>query len=104
MSKTIETNKEWTIVRWTCNDQVLVRENSFGIVDKKEPSEVEFTIGIHIDGMRGYFEMDGGDDDWYAEGSLDFDGKNVIGYDGVFELPMEIEYELEALGYDLSEL
>jgi hypothetical protein len=28
----------------------------------------------------------------------------VIGYDGCFELPREIEYELENLGYDLSEL
>jgi hypothetical protein len=103
MNRTIEKNKEWTIHRWSAN-LPLIRETSYGIVDRREPAEVNFELGFHANGAQGYFELDGGDDDWYAEGSIQFDGKLVIGYDGCFELSREIMYELENLGYDLSEL
>jgi hypothetical protein len=103
MTKTIETNNEWTIVRWT-DKLPLIKETSYGVIDRLEPSDIHFELGIHSNGLQGYFELDGGSEDWYSEGSIQFDGKMVIGYDGCFELPSEIEYELENLGYDLSEL
>jgi hypothetical protein len=102
MTKFIETKGEWIFVRWT-EVLPLIKENSFGVVDAKEASEVHFELGICESEERGYFELDGGED-WYAEGSIHLDGKMVVGYDGCFELPSAIETELENLGYDLSEL
>ena len=83
----------------------LTLENSFGVVAVNRNAKIEVTIGFH-DEESGWFEFyDENDDDgaWHAEGSLQFDGKVLEGYDGVFELPPFILDKLEELGYDVSD-
>ncbi len=64
------------------------------------------TVGIN-DEQGGWFEVydeESGGEDWYAEGSIDFDGMDVIGYDGCFDLPNVVCDKLEELGYNLDTL
>ena len=44
-------------------------------------------------------DEESGGEDFYAEGVLEFDGKRLTGYDGVFELPDEIVNKIVELGY-----
>ena len=60
--------------------QSLVLSNSFGVINKEKDVELDVTVGI-IDDESGYFELYdilSGGDNWYAEGSIQFDGKNVV--------------------------
>lgn len=52
-------------------------------------------------GMPTNAEIESGDD-IYADIGLTFDGKKLIDYDGVFELPKEVESILFELGFDCS--
>ena len=61
-----------------------------------------FTACIKADG-NGWFTIDGGSE-WYAEGGLWFEGKNLVDYDGVFNLAAEIVELLENNGYNCNEL
>lgn len=81
----------------------LTRENSFGVVDQSI-RYVDYTIGIKNDLSRGWFEIDGGDEDWYAEGCLELDGRRVTGYDGMFTLDDNICDVLETHNFDCSEV
>ena len=38
-------------------------------------------------------------DGWYIEGGIEFEGMNIVGYDGVFELPDFIINTLVEMGY-----
>jgi hypothetical protein len=81
----------------------LSLENSFGTI--KEQSGIELDVTIGIDDESGWFEFydtETGGDDWYAEGGLWFDGKELTDYDGVFALPVCIIEKLKELGYDPS--
>ena len=79
-------------------------QNSFGTTRESEAPEVgQFTVGIKPDGENGWFEIDGGEN-WYAEGGLWFEGKNVVDFDGVFSLPEEVCELLEGAGYNLEEV
>lgn len=80
----------------------LSYENSFGTLKKETNVELEITIGFK-DEKYGYFELydtKTGGENWYAEGGLWFEGKELIEYDGVFSLPTEIINKLEELGYN----
>ena len=60
--------------------QSLVLSNSFGIINKEKDVELNVTVGI-VNEERGYFELYdilSGGDNWYAEGSIQFDGKNAL--------------------------
>ncbi len=81
----------------------LVMSSSFGVIATTELREIEFEIGIFEDKTGGYFTLDGGDEDWYAEGSLEFDEMYLVGYDGVFELSSYILDYLETLGYNVDQ-
>ena len=81
----------------------LVMSNSFGIIAETGFVEVEYEIGIFEDKTGGYFTLDGGNDDWYAEGYLEFDDMYLVGYDGVFELSTPILDYLETLGYNVDQ-
>jgi hypothetical protein len=79
----------------------LSLENSFGTI--KEQSGIELDVTIGIDDETGWFEFydtETGGDDWYAEGGLWFEGKELTDYDGVFALPVCIIEKLKELGYD----
>lgn len=83
---------------WTATE-TLNLENSFGLVATKKNVKVNYSLWI-IDDSHGGFELDGGSDDWYAEGGLWFEGMDLVDYDGVFELPKTIIDKLQELGYN----
>jgi hypothetical protein len=84
----------------------LSLENSFGTIKEQQNIELQITIGINSDDY-GWFELydvQTGGEDWYAEGGLELDGMSVVGYDGVFALPVAITDKLKEMGYDVSEV
>lgn len=86
--------------------QSLSLENSFGVLKQEENVTLEVTVGINSEDY-GWFEVydeQSGGDDWYAEGSLQIEGKSIIGYDGVFSLPNVVIDKLKEWGYDCSEI
>jgi hypothetical protein len=92
----METNFKYT--------ESLVSENSYTILDKEDNVELDVTIGIK-DEEYGYFEfydIKTGGDSWYAEGGLWFKGKELVDYDGVFDLPDFIKDKLIELGYTVN--
>jgi hypothetical protein len=42
--------------------------------------------------------------DHYADIGLEFEGKRLVGYDGVFACPLEVLTMLQDAGYDVSEI
>lgn len=75
-------------------------ENSFGIVDSQKDVELHVTIEVW-DNDRGFFEFydtQSGGQDWYAEGSLQFDNGELQDYDGVSSLPDFVEDKLREWG------
>ena len=84
--------------------QSLALENSFGTV--KEQKDVELNVTINIfDAERGSFELYDEEtvgEEWYAEGGLWFNGKDLSDYDGVFALPKAIEKKLIEMGYNIE--
>lgn len=84
----------------------LSLENSFGTLKQEDGIRLSVTVGINSD-TYGWFELydeETGGEDWYAEGGIWFEGKQVTGYDGVFALPACVVDRLKALGYDTSEV
>ena len=56
------------------------------------------------DECHGLIEWDAGEDGEGAVIGLIFEGRRVVDYDGVFELPMQAVKLLEAAGYDTAEV
>lgn len=80
-------------------------QNSFGIIASEKDCQLEFTIRIHDGEKTGSFELADvktGGNKWYAEGGLWFDEKELVDYDGVFELPEEILDKLEEWGFNVE--
>lgn len=83
--------------------ECLSLQNSFGIL-KQEEVRLFCTIGINSDNY-GWFEIYDirtAGDEWYAEGGLWFEDKEVVDFDGVFDLPVCIKEKLKELGYSLE--
>jgi hypothetical protein len=83
----------------------LIRENSFAVLEKAKDIELEVTIGYKPEENYGFFEfydVESGGEEWYAEGGLWFNGKELIDYDGCFELPDFIIDAFEEQGLDFS--
>lgn len=84
--------------------QSMVAENSFGIVAEQENVTLHVSVGINSD-TYGWFEIydeETAGGDWYAEGSLSFDNKELVGYDGVFSLSPIVMDKLEELGINVD--
>jgi len=82
----------------------LSLENSFGTLKEAEV-RLQVSVGIHDHGESGWFELydeETGGDEWYAEGGLWFDGKELVDYDGVFALPQCVCDCLRTHGFDPS--
>tara|TARA_R110000772_G_scaffold223563_2_gene334120 strand:- start:495 stop:785 length:291 start_codon:yes stop_codon:yes gene_type:complete len=81
--------------------QSLSLGNSFGTIREEDNVKLQVTVGIKSE-SSGWFEVydiETGGDDWYAEGCLDFDGMDLVGYDGCFSLPEVVIDKLKTLGY-----
>ena len=68
---------------------------------EREKKTMSYTIVWDKSTERGWFEMydlESGGDDYYAEGGLWFDGRELIDYDGVFQLDENIEKWLKRNG------
>jgi hypothetical protein len=82
----------------------LTLENAFN--GSKSTIKLEVTVGIKSD-RYGWFEVydiETGGQEYYAEGGLWFDNKELVDYDGVYELPDAVLNELSKMGYDVSEM
>ena len=85
--------------------QSLALENSFGTV--KEQNNIKLNVSITLWENRGCFEIydiETEGEEWYAEGGLWFNGKDLTDYDGVFALPSCIEDKLTEMGYNLENI
>jgi hypothetical protein len=84
----------------------LSLENSFATIKRQNNIELQVSIGINSDdyGWFEIYDIESGGEEWYAEGSLEIQGMAVVGYDGVFALPVCIMEKLEEMGYDVSEI
>ena len=83
----------------------LSMENSYTTV--KEQNNIKLNVSITLWENRGCFEIydiETEGEEWYAEGGLWFDGKDLTDYDGVFALPSCIKDKLTEMGYNLEDL
>lgn len=82
----------------------LQLQNSFGIIAEQDGVEIEINVRQKKKDYASFefYDTDTGGDEWYAEGGLWFEGKELVDYDGVFALPAEIINILEKAGYDCS--
>jgi hypothetical protein len=82
--------------------QSLALCSSYGTIRQEKDVKLSVTVGIK-DQHSGWFEIydiKTGGEVWYAEGGLDFDGMDLVGYDGCFDLPNVIVDKLKELGYN----
>lgn len=89
----------------TTTTENLTLENSFGAVRQENGVEMNYTVRLQPNKNYGSFEMydeKTGGSEWYAEGGLWFEGKELVEYEGVFELSQSIIEILEENGYDAS--
>ena len=82
----------------------LVREYSAVLhVESLGRRRQRMTLYLQDEG-HGLIEWDAGDDGEGAVIGLIIEGRRVVDYDGVFELPMQAAKLLEAAGYDTAEV
>tara|TARA_B110000503_G_scaffold6425_2_gene8809 strand:+ start:5980 stop:6270 length:291 start_codon:yes stop_codon:yes gene_type:complete len=81
--------------------QSLSLGNSFGTIREEDNVKLQVTVGIKSKhgGWFEVYDIETGGDDWYAEGCLEFDGMDLVGYDGCFSLPEVVIDKLKTLGY-----
>jgi len=86
--------------------QNLTLENSFGVIDSEESVQLEITVGIKSEdyGWFEFYDLKSDGNEWYAEGSLQIEGKSITGYDGVFSLPDPVISKLKEWGYNTDEV
>lgn len=97
--KTQDFKKQFKVV------EGLVLENSFGVVKSEDDVVINVSVGYRAKDDRGWFEIydeKTGGEDWYSEGGLWFDGKELTDYDGCFSLPSFVMDCLEKQGLDCS--
>lgn len=63
----------------------------------------ETDITIYADGTGDFeYYVDLDEDDYYIEGALTLEGKEVIDFDGCFDLPQEVKTALTEHGYIIT--
>ena len=80
-------------------------ETSYGVQDSSKGVKMEVTVGVSDEDNYGYFELydtETGGERFYGEGGLWFKGKELIDYDGVFQLSQHVIAKLTEWGYDAS--
>ena len=77
----------------------IVNQNGTDLTE----AETGLEVNIHWkDGVPRCAEIFGEQEEHYAEIGLEFDGKDLIDYDGVFELPSEVAEMLKEAGYRIE--
>jgi len=99
MNKT-KTEKGIKICQSFRSDCVVDVDPSGSIIEQYKKG-VEVEIVLNNDG-RGTWQVASTHDDGYGNGSLSIDGKEVVDYDGCFELPSRVKEILVKLGYKVS--
>lgn len=86
--------------------QNLVLENSFGVINSENNVKLKVTVGIKSEnyGWFEFYDVESGGNKWYAEGSLQIEGKSIVGYDGVFCLSQPVIDKLKEWGYNTDEV
>lgn len=84
--------------------QSLISQNSFGIVGEQENVTLHVSVGINSDtyGWFEFYDQETGGEEWYAEGSLNFENGELVGYDGVYCLSSFVMDKLEELGINVD--
>lgn len=60
-------------------------------------------IWVAVDKQNGTWEfMEDNDEESYMSGCYYVEGKNVVDYDGAYELPLEVRDLLENVGYQID--
>ena len=80
-------------------------ETSMSPIVEREKKTMQYSVGWDKEEGTGWFEMydeESGGEDYYAEGSLSFNGKELDDYDGVFELDENVVKCLKDWGADTS--
>jgi len=76
----------------------VVDVNASGNIIEKYKAGVYVFIEIGSDGI-GSWEVASTNDDGYGSGSLCIENKEVVDFDGAFDLPWRVKDMLKALGY-----
>ena len=82
-------------------------ESSMSPIVEREKKTMQYHVGWIKDEERGWWELydeESRGEDYYAEGTLGFDGNELNDYDGVFSLDEEIVKCLEEMGADVKEM
>ena len=82
-------------------------ERSMSPIVEREKKTMQYHVGWIKDEERGWWELydeESGSEDYYAEGTLCFDGNELNDYDGVFSLDEEIVKCLEEMGADVKQM
>ena len=62
------------------------------------------SIIIGSDGKGSWeYQSDDDDEETYVEGGLWFEGKEVVDYDGIYELPDEVKLAIRYMGYKIDD-
>ena len=85
------------------------------IIEKKQghstdSQEFKFDNGAWVSVYNGgdtgqgswEYQSDENDEETYSEGGLWFEGKELVDYDGCFELPKEVVMAVLELGFDID--
>ena len=82
-------------------------ETVHAVLDSSPKETLEITVGADTNDEYGFFEIydiKSGGERFYAEGGLWFTGKELVDYDGVFELSQHVTKKLKEWGFDTSEI
>jgi hypothetical protein len=88
---------------WNVESPVSL-ETSSVILDSSDNEELNIEVTIR-DEDYGFFEIydiKSGGQRFHCEGGLQFEGKELTDYDGVFELSEHVSNKLKEWGYDVS--
>ena len=89
---------------FTVNSPVSM-ETSYGVLDKSNSEELEVTVGYNSEKEYGWFELYDtatSGERFYGEGGMWFNGKELVDYDGVFELSKHVSDKCKEWGLDMS--
>lgn len=81
-------------------------------VRNERSTEFKFDNGawacVYIDTDDGEgsweYQSDDNDEETYSDGGLWFDGKELVDYDGCYELPEEVMLAIKERGYNITDL